>query len=207
MYRFHPRIDRVRTLITQGAIGELRSIYAAFTFKLTKPDNIRWVPELGGGALMDVGCYCVNVSRTMAGSEPVEVQAVATWTDRDVDERLTGTLRFDGGVTAQVDCALSMERREVLHVAGIDGHLEIAHAFLPGTEDVAIEEHHGRGALVRHPVPGADEYQLMIEHFGQCVATNAPVKYPLSEAAANMRAIEALYRSARNGGAPEPVAT
>ncbi len=205
MYRFHPRIDAVLNLIATGAIGELRSIYSAFTFKLTKPDNIRWVPELGGGALMDVGCYCVNVSRTMAGSEPIEVQAMATWTDRGVDEQLAGTLRFDGGVTAQIDCSLSMERREVFHVAGADGHLEIASAFLPGTGDVTIEEYHGRAESVRHPVAGADEYRLMVEHFGDCVLTGAPVRYPLAEAAGNMRTIEALRRSARNGGAPERV--
>ena len=60
-----------------GAIGEPHMIRSAFTFRLTKPDNIRLQPELGGGALMDVGCYCVNVSRTVAGSESLEVQALA----------------------------------------------------------------------------------------------------------------------------------
>jgi predicted dehydrogenase len=205
MYRFHPRIDRVLELIAKGAIGEMRSIYSAFTFKLTKPDNIRWMPELGGGSLMDVGCYCVNVSRTMARAEPVEVQAVATWTDRDVDAQLAGLLRFEHGVTAQFDCALTMERREVFHVAGTDGHLEIAGAFLPGTGDVTIEEYHGRGESVSHPVAGADEYQLMVEHFAACVASGIPVRYPLAEAAANMRVIEALYRSARAGGEPHPI--
>ena len=205
MYRFHPRIDRVLELIARGAIGELRSIYSAFTFKLTRPDDIRWIPELGGGSLMDVGCYCVNVSRTMARAEPVEVQAVATWTDRGVDAQLAGLLRFEQGVTAQFDCALSMERREVFHVAGTDGHLEIAGAFSPGTGDVTIEEYHGRGLAASHPVAGADEYRLMVEHFAACVASGTPVRYPLAEAAANMRAIEALYRSARAGGEPHPV--
>jgi xylose dehydrogenase (NAD/NADP) len=205
MYRFHPRVDRVLAVIAEGAIGELRSIYSAFTFKLTKPDNIRWFPELGGGSLMDVGCYCVNVSRTMARREPVEVQAVATWTDRNVDAQMAGLLRFEDGVTAQFDCALSMERREVFHVAGTDGHLEIAGAFLPGTGDMTIEEYHGRGETKSHPVAGADEYQLMVEHFAECVSTGAPVRYPLAEAAANMRVIEALYRSARAGGEPQSV--
>ena len=74
MYRFHPQIGRVLALIQDGAIGALKSIRSAFTFRLTKPGNIRLDLALGGGALMDVGCYCVNVSRTLAGSEPVEVR-------------------------------------------------------------------------------------------------------------------------------------
>jgi len=205
MYRFHPRIDLVLDLIAGGTIGELRSVYSAFTFKLTKPDNIRLDPALGGGSLMDVGCYCVNVSRTIVGSEPLEAQAFATWTERGVDEQMAGTLRFENGVTAQFDCALSMERRECLHAAGTDGHLEVASAFLPGTGDVTIEEHHGRRESGSHLVAGADEYQLMVEHFSDCVREGKPARYPLSESAANMRAIEALYRSARNEGRPEAV--
>jgi predicted dehydrogenase len=70
---------------------------------------------------------------------------------------------------------------------------------------VTIEEYHGRGLAASHPVAGADEYQLMVEHFAECVASGTPVRYPLTEAAANMRAIEALYRSARAGGEPHPV--
>ncbi len=154
---------------------------------------------------MDVGCYCVNVSRTLIGAEPIEVQAVATWADTDVDGEMAGMLRFDGGVTAQFDSALTMERREILQVAGTDGHLEIAAAFLPGTDDVAIVEQHGREQPVHHTIPGVDEYQCMVEHFGDCVLNDLPVRFPMSEAAANMRAIEALYRSARNGGRPERV--
>ena len=205
MYRFHPRIDAVTELIASGAIGELRSMYSAFTFKLTTTDNIRLDPELGGGSLMDVGCYCVNVFRTIAASEPLEVQAQALWTDRGVDEQMAGLLRFEGGRTAQFDCALTMERREALHVAGTDGHLEVPRVFIPGTDDVTIEEFHGRGDAKSHALPGVNEYTAMVEHFTDSVLTGSPVRYPFSEAAANMRVLEALYRSAWNGGQTEPV--
>ncbi len=206
MYRFHPRIDRVLDLIDDGVIGTLRSIYSAFTFKLTNPDNIRWLPEMGGGSLMDVGCSCVNVSRTMARKEPVEVQAVATWTGLGLDEQMAGMLRFDDGVVAQFDCSLSMERRECFHAAGTDGHLEVANGFLPGTGDVTVEEFHGRSEATSHRVAGTDEYQMMVEHFAGCVASGTAPRYSLAEAAANMRVIEALYRSAREGGGPVSVA-
>ncbi len=205
MYRFHPRIDRMMGLMDEGAIGTLRSMYSAFTFKLSSADNIRLDPELGGGSLMDVGCYCVNVFRTLARSEPHEVQAYAQWTDRGVDDQMAGMLRFADGVTAQFDSALTMERRECLQVAGTEGHLEVSSVFIPGTGDVTIEEYHGREESKSHSVPGLDEYQEMVEHFADCVLHGKPVRYPFSEAAVNMRAIEALYRSARNGGATETV--
>ena len=154
---------------------------------------------------MDVGCYCVNVTRTIAGREPVEAQAWAGWSASGVDEQLVGTLRFEGGLIGQLDCALSIERREQYEVVGTDGRLEVGAAFLPGTGEVAIVEQRGRGEPVRHAVAGADEYRLMVEHFGDCVLHGKPVRYPAEEAGRNMAVIEALYRSARRGGKPEPV--
>jgi predicted dehydrogenase len=206
MYRFHPQVDLTLELLKQGVIGAPKMIYAAFTFRLTDPDNIRWEPELGGGALMDVGCYCVNVSRTLAGAEPVEVQATAEWADTGVDAQLMGTLRFAGGLVAQIACAMTLKRREVVQIAGPDGFIDVPHTFIPGTEDATIVEHHGGDEPIVHTAPGVDEYQLMVEHFADCVLHDLPVRYPPTEAAANMRVIDALYRSAHNGGRPEAVA-
>ena len=205
MYRFHPRIDRTLALLGGGAIGALRSMHSSFTFRLTPPTNIRLEPEHGGGALMDVGCYCVNVSRTFAGAEPVEVQAFANWGETGVDTELAGTLRFADGMLAQFDCSLTQERREVLRAAGPDGHIEFSSAFLPGVDDATIEIHRGRSEREVHTIDGVDEYRLMVEHFGDCVLKGGTLRYPPTEAQANMRAIEALYRSARNGGRPEPL--
>ena len=205
MYRFHPRTQRVRAMVANGAIGELGLIHAAFTFPVTNPANIRLQPELGGGSLMDVGCYCVNVSRTMAGAEPVEVQAYARWAASGVDEQMAGTLRFANGLIAQFDCALTMERREGYELAGTAGHLEVPAAFLPGTNDAVILERHGRQSSSNHTLAGVDEYRLMVEHFADCALNDRPLRYTAGEAAANMRVIEALYRSARHEGKPEPV--
>lgn len=205
MYRFHPRIGRVQERIADGDIGELRMIRSSFTFKLTRPDNIRWDPDLGGGALMDVGCYCVNVSRTIAGAEPVEVQAFAKWTDRDVDSELVGSMRFPNDVVAHFDCALTMERNEQFEAAGTDGVLTVPSSFLPGTDDAPIHLDRGREGRSTEVVPGDDEYRLMVEHFADAVLTDRPFRYPAAEAAANMRVIEAMYRSARSGGRPEQI--
>ncbi len=201
MYRFHPRTEQVLEMIRSGAIGELKQIRSSFTFLLTRPDNIRWDPALGGGALMDVGCYCVNVSRTVTGMEPVEVRAMGNFRSSGVDEQLAGSLLFENGLLAHFDCALTMERTEVYHVQGTEGHLRVLDAFLPGTDDAVIEQFDTQDYLTKLTVPGADEYRLMVEHFADCVLNDRPVRYTAEEAALNMRVIEALYESARNNGA------
>ncbi|MGE0442725.1 MAG: Gfo/Idh/MocA family protein [Gemmatimonadales bacterium] len=206
MYRFHPRTVRMVDLIRGGAIGRLASIRSAFTFRLNRPDNIRLRADLGGGALMDVGCYCVNVSRTLAGEEPVEAVAWARFGPTDVDEELTGMLRFPSGAVAHFDCALTLERREICEAAGPGGSLAVEAAFVAGTGPTTITELRGRNPSQTHVGGTADQYQVMVEHFGDCIVTGTEPRWPATEAAANLAAIEALYRSARAGGRPSQVA-
>ena len=189
-------------MVGDGALGELRLINSAFTFRLRNPNNIRLSKELGGGSLMDVGCYCVNAAHTLAGAEPVEAQAFANWAPSGVDSQLVGCLRFENGLLAHFDSALDLERRESLIVAGTEGYLEVPTSFLPGKGDVDFVEYRGRGEKVVHTLAGADEYQLMVEHFADCVLFGRPLRYLPAEAASNMRVIEALYRSARQNGRP-----
>ena len=98
-----------------------------------------------------------------------------------------------------------MERCEFYEVAGTEAWLRVPAAFLPGTADADIEEHRGRGDAVVHTVAGIDEYQLMVEHFADCVLEDEQPRYQAAEAARNMRVIEALYESAARNGAPVEV--
>ena len=205
MYRFHPRTEKVLQLARDGAIGDIRMISSVFTFHLNRPDNIRLDPELGGGSLMDVGCYCVNVSRTIAGCEPVEVQAVAVQASSGVDEMMAGTLRFPGDLLASFQCGLNTKRRESFEIGSADACLRVADAFLPGVDDVVIEELRDGEDPRLHRVAGVDEYRLMVEHFAGCVIEGTEPRYTAAEAALNMRTIEALYGSARAGGRPVEV--
>jgi predicted dehydrogenase len=205
MYRFHPQISTLLTLIDNGAIGRLQHMHAAFSFRLNRQENIRLRPELGGGSLMDVGCYCVNIFRTIADEEPVEVQALAKWHPGGVDESMCGTLRFASGVTAQFDCSLALARRETFLAAGPDATVELPRAFLPGTASTQVILRRGYGDVDTRTVAGVDEYRLMVEHFSDCVYTNTAPLFDAREAALNMRVIEALYKSAAVYGAPVPV--
>ena len=155
---------------------------------------------------MDVGCYCVNLSRTAAGREPIEAQAFAVAAASGVDEMMAGTLRFADGVLASFQCGLNTMRRESYEIGGSDAFLRVGDAFLPGKGGVTIEVHGNDSEPTVHAVDGADEYQEMVEHFADCVLHNATLRYPATEAAMNMRVIEALYASMRADGKPVPIA-
>lgn len=204
MYRFHPRTEEVARLVRAGELGEVRMVRAAFTFQTTNPaNNVRFRPDLGGGALYDVGCYTINVSRMVLG-EPEEVFACGRIGAYGVDEQVGAALRFGGGRLALIDCGLTLPRREEYEVIGTEAHLRVPRAFLPGTADSEI--HLTRGAEgTNRIIPGAEQYQRMVEHFGHAIATGSPVGLPPEDASRNVGVISALLASLR-GGRPERVA-
>lgn len=210
MYRFHPRTEALVALVRSGALGTPPVVRSHFTFRLTNPANIRFDAALGGGALLDVGCYCVNVSRTVLGAEPVEVQATATWGPTRVDTQLAGILTFASGAAAHFDCAITHERSERVEVAGPLGRVVSEGAFVAslGPESLTIVR---EGATSTEAFEAANQYQRMVEHFAdQALVRRAggtsALRYDASEATANVAVMEALLRSARHGGRPEPVA-
>lgn len=205
MYRFHPRIQKLIELVRGGEIGRLGAIQTAFTFRLEDKSNIRYKLELGGGALMDVGCYCVNIIRTLVGMQPDSVSASAQWALSGVDGRLAGTLYFEQGIIGQFDCALTLASRQFCQVAGSDGYLDVPRTFLPGKTSLEMHEYHAGKPAKTHCIDGADQYQLMVEHFADSIQHDRPLRYPPSEAIANMHVIDALYRSARNGNQIEEI--
>jgi predicted dehydrogenase len=141
----------------------------------------------------------------MAGQEPVEVQAFATPAPSGVDDMLAGTLRFANGLLATFECGLNSKRRESYEIAGTEAYLRIPDAFLPGKEDVVIEEFRDGQEPTIHTIAGIDEYQCMVEHFADCAMNGHTPRYSTDEAALNMRVIEALYASSATGGKPVTV--
>ena len=144
-----------------------------------------------------MGCYCVDISRRLAGALPVEAQAWATTGPTGVDTQFAGSLRFENGLVAQFDCALDIERREFVEVVGTDGTLFASHTFVSGPGNVEIVERHGRGAEVKHAFAGDNQYRRMVEHFADAALTSEPVRYGVGDAIGTMAIIEALQRSAR----------
>jgi xylose dehydrogenase (NAD/NADP) len=198
MYRFHPQIERALDLVRGGAIGQLRLVRSSFLFNFDRPGDIRWDPTLGGGSLYDVGCYCLNAARTFAGREPISLSGFATSAASGVDESFAGLLDFGEGLRASFDSSFVLPRQQRIELVGSEGSLTVVTPFTPGQADTTLVLN-GQ----EETIPGADQYRIMAEHFADAVLNGAPLRYPASEAIAQMRSLEALTRSARNGGRPE----
>jgi D-xylose 1-dehydrogenase (NADP+, D-xylono-1,5-lactone-forming) len=191
MYRHNPQTRMLEQLVDEGAIGELRLIRSAFSFSLTELGNVRMRPELDGGALMDVGCYCVNASRLLAG-EPERVTGEQVLAPTGVDVRFAGTMRFAGDVVAHFDAAFDVPCRAALEVVGSQGSLVVAdpwHVRSPGIDLVRD------GVLDRIEIPVADSYQLELENLSAAIRGEAEPLLGRADAVGQARALESLYRS------------
>ncbi len=204
MYRHHPRIISAVDLVHSDKIGEIKVIETGFTFRLKNLNDIRYQPEMGGGALMDVGCYCINISRLIAGREPRSVMAKAVWAETGVDEQLTGILDFGDGLTTHFDCGFNMTSRQRCLIAGTEGYLEIPNCFLPGKNKSLITEVRGPDKIKTYKFNEVDQYRLIAEDFMQSI-TSDQTRYKIKDAVDNMRVIKALINSAKNGGIPVEV--
>jgi predicted dehydrogenase len=195
MYRHHPQTARLVELVRSGAVGELNLIRASFSFQI-EGGNVRLDPELAGGALMDIGCYCVSGSRLLAG-EAESVSAHQVLASSGVDLRLTGTLVFPGGVHAQLDCAFDLPLRQSLEVFGSEGTLRVVWPWNVRVPGILVQ----RGDDVEHVVVAAvDTYRLQSDNFSRAIRG---VEAPLlgrQDALGQARTIDSLYRSAEAGG-------
>jgi predicted dehydrogenase len=136
MYRTHPLIKEVQRVIRSGAIGTVRQVRTSFCYRTRMTDgNIRFDPTLAGGALMDVGCYCLNFSRLFAGCEPSGVQVVGRVHERGVDEHAAGVLTFPNGVLATFACAMTVQADNTATISGDEGYVEIPIPWKPPAED------------------------------------------------------------------------
>jgi D-xylose 1-dehydrogenase (NADP+, D-xylono-1,5-lactone-forming) len=210
MYRFHPRTLKIQELVAGGAIGTPQLIRASFGFVVTDPANVRLSAELAGGALMDVGCYCVNFSRMVAGQAPQRVSATARWGSSGVDETLAATLDYEGAAIAQISCSLASSHHHLAQVIGSAGIIEVEEAFTPPPDRPArLRVRRGtRLATVEEiEFPPVNQYRLEAEGFSRLVAAghadHGLPEMPLVETLDNMATIEALLRSARAGHAVE----
>lgn len=196
MHRFHPQIEKLQELVASGEIGAPWLVRSAFSFPVARDDDIRLNPELGGGGLMDVGCYCVNISRLLFG-EPETAFAVAN-IEGGVDVRLAGLLRLDGERAAEFDCGVRAQFRQFCEVVGSAGSIFVERPFQPEERPVTLIIRRGDQER-RFEIPGTNQYVRMIDHFADCVRTGGTPRYPAEDAVANMRVIDALYGSAKTG--------
>jgi predicted dehydrogenase len=192
MWRYHPQTEELVRRARE--IGPLRVVRAAFGFTLAADDtgNVRIQPELEGGALMDVGCYCVSALRLLCG-EPVA--ATGQTVDRQgVDGRFAGTLRFDGDVLGVFDCGFDVPHLGKIEVVGADGTL-VAEDPWHGVHP-RLTLRRGEGDPEEIPVAAAEPYRLELEDFSRAVRDGSAPRLGREDAVGQARAIELLYASA-----------
>ena len=200
MWRHHPQTKRLAALVADGAIGELRLVRAAFSFAASNPANVRLRPDLDGGALMDVGCYCVSACRLLAG-EPVRVTAQQVVGPSGVDVRFAATLAFDDSVLASFDCAIDLPVRSELEAIGSKGTLRVQDPWHCRQPTLRLQ----RGDVVELiEVEREDSYRLELENLGAAIRGEAEPLLGRADAVGQARAIEALYRSAATGEPRRP---
>lgn len=199
MYRFHPRTGEALRLIADGAIGEPRDVEASFCFTIADQTNYRLRPEQGGGALLDVGGYCVTAARFVLGGEPRDASATARYAPSGADLAVSALLDFGQGRAAHITCAFDAGEYQRVTVVGSAAAMELPYAFTAWRNDPApILIHRGKSTETIQ-AERANPYARMAEAFGMAATTGQPVPYQLEESLAVARALDATARAARSG--------
>ena len=205
MVRFHPQWQRIRALVHSGRIGAVRTIQSAFTFTVLDPNNVRNRADIGGGALYDVGCYPIVTARYVFGAEPQRAIALV---DRDptlgVDRVTSGMLEFPGGGQLVFSSALQLTPYQRVVILGSEGRIEVSVPFTPQKDHacrLVIDTGtslDGSSAKIEDFAP-VDQYSLQCDLAAAVFRNESTQEFPIEDAIANMRVIDALYRSAASG--------
>ena len=201
MYRVHPSWIAVRDLVIGGGIGPLMAVQSWFSYYNDDPANIRNIASAGGGALYDVGCYCVNLSRLLFGAEPIRVQSsVVRDPSSGVDVLTSAILDFAGG-QATITCSTRAETDQRVHIYGTRGRISIGipfnippdrptHVYVTAGGDPPVAPHTETLTFAT-----ADPYTVEAEVFAAAVLDGVPPPFPVRDAVANLRVMEQIFRA------------
>ena len=199
MYRFHPQWVKAKELVVGGRIGELKTIQSFFSYNNRDPANIRNRAETGGGGLMDIGCYCISLSRFLFDAEPRQVFGIMNYDPAFKVDRLTSGILDFGRGTSTFTCSTQLTPYQRVNACGSEGWIEIEipfnappdvpcrmwHQIASGTEEISFEV--------------CNQYTIQGDLFSQAILNNTDVPTPLTDAVANMKVIEAVVTSAHTG--------
>jgi len=202
MYRFHPRTERVKDIVGRGAVGEMHLIDAVFSFQIRRVNDVRLQPQLAGGALRDLGVYCVNLMRLMTGEEPDRVQAIGHFgAESGVEEWAVGSLQFPSGVLGSFGCGMRSYRTHGYLIRGSEGTIVVQDGFGPNDDqvtEIVVKRDTGKlSETIRIEIPATDQFQRMVEDFADALLDDRPPRYPAEDAVANMKVLDRLQVSMR----------
>ncbi|WP_202113310.1 Gfo/Idh/MocA family protein [Paenibacillus sp. MMS18-CY102] len=197
MYRLHPRVERVKSIIASGEIGELRAVNGCFTFNnAADAGNVRYRQEWGGGSIYDVGVYPLSAARWIIGAEPEAVTVHALFSEQHggVDMMASGLIEFGGGIGMTFDCGMWAAYRQGVEILGTEGRIELKGAFT-NTEPFIVHTKEGeREEGLFHDL---NNYVTQADQFARAAFGEAAYPFPAEDAIANMRLVDACLLSAR----------
>lgn len=199
MYRFHPQWQRTKQLISEGKVGDLKTIQSFFSYYNVDPTNIRNIKEAGGGAMMDIGCYCVSLSRFIFGKEPQRVFGLVEYDPQtQTDRNASGILDFATG-TSTFTCSTQLTPYQRVHIFGTEGRIELEIPFnAPPDKTTRIWLHTKKGSE-EIVFDMADQYTIQGDLFSKAILENTKVPTPLEDAVNNMKVIEEVIESSKDG--------
>jgi len=198
MYRHHPQWQWAKQKLKEGKIGELRTIQSFFSYYNVDPDNIRNKADIGGGGLMDIGCYCISLSRFIFGAEPWRVCGIMEEDPNMKVDRLTSAILEFASGTSTFTCATQLMPYQRVNIFGTKGRIEIEIPF-NAPSDRPCKVWYGDGNRIEEVMLDVcDQYTIQGDLFSRAVLEDREVPVPLEDAVANMQVIEALIHSARS---------
>lgn len=196
-YRFHPAFVDALDKIRAGTIGPVRHIDAEFSVTIAySPDELRHRPDLGGGALMDLGCYACHWVRTLTGEAPAVVRATAREGAPGIDNVMTADLAFPGGATAKIRTSMEpgVTRKAMFEVTGADGTLKFVNPLAPHLgHEIEVNRN---GNIHNYTLDGLTTYDHQLTHTLDVLAGRTPPLTGGQDAVANMTLIDAIYTAA-----------
>lgn len=197
MYRFHPQTRWVQEQLAAGRIGPVRLVRGNFAFDIrARPGDVRLQASLGGGSLMDVGCYPLNYSRMVFGGAPRQAIArVVAPAGSEVEQTVTAVLDYGDDRLALIDCSFQQPPHQRAEIIGDAGRIVVETPFTPGRGDAIARLILDDETLERR-IPGVDQYRLQVEHFATCIRHGSPLAIPPADAEENAAAIEMIYQAA-----------
>lgn len=183
MYRFHPRMQRLKDLLTSGTLGRPRFLHSAFSFPFKDTENYRNSPAYGGGALLDVGCYCVNALCWLSEALPTSIRAFTSYRETSgIDLESSALLRFPNGSLGHMQCSFVAAEYQSIEIVGSQGALVAPLAFTAWRDDATLLHLQRDGRCSDEHFEPADPYQLMVEHFADVLHGEDSLAYSPQEA-------------------------
>jgi len=199
MVRFHPQWLAAREAARSGELGQVLAIQCFFSYFNNDPANIRNILEIGGGGLMDIGCYNISISRFIFGAEPQRVCGIVEYDPQFKTDRLaSGMLDFGRG-TATFTCSTQLANYQRVHIFGDTGRIEIEIPFNAPPDRPCKIWHQHDSTIDEIVFETCDQYTLQGDALARAILNDTPVPTPIEDAVANMAVIEALVRSSKSG--------